>query len=855
MDADGRVKQHYSSDDGKRWIGTTNNQPGIGFSVAASRWRKGLVVTGAPHARERGCVFVNSYDYASPGMKIIGVTNRTICSPQKLSSFGYSVALIDLNKDGREELLVGAPAHYDHNKRQFVGAVYVYRQRGMHKVPDFRLGTVLYGAADSAFGSAIVGIGDVNDDGVDDVAIGAPDDDEAAGSVWIFHGDADSDVLINDTASQVIRGRSIDAGAGFGFALSGGMDMDSNGLPDLVVGTRGDTAVRVRARPIVSVQVEELRTSTALVSVKPNGRDPALNYTDPRTGVAYHVTTFDLTACFTYTSRPVAYERPVNVTLSLSLDPRNLERLPRASFAPARRQPRLNSSVLIASKRDRPCIAHQVFLLPDIVDKLSPIGIDVAVESLDTPRPARARRSATLPRVDEIPVENRAVSNRHQIEVSIAKDCGKDNVCESDLRFEARLVEKLADQNRWRPLSPLDGAKSVLVLGPPKQIGVRVNVTNLMEDAHQAHLLVHHSDQVRFQQATTISPTGAVFSCGEAGNGTQVQCDLGNPFPAGATLDFVIVFSLATEERSLIEDRTLNVSVGGSTTSTQSPITRVDHLADIVLLSEITVDGYVPDQYKTIPFGNGDGAVIGQSAVEKAADAGPYVVHRYEIENSGLNDVADMVAEISWPYRLVNGKWLLYFIEAAVVDARTGRSRTLRCVSTPADALNPLGLEYDLYAKTTPRANDGSVDRPLRKRREPYDATLLCPEYGEGCANVTCELGTIPKKSRRVLEVRAVMWNGTLIEEYADFFAPVEIGSALRLRHPRPDEVMWSERSRFGSRAANRALNKSRARPLTEKINFVLVLAAVAAGLFLLVVIVLVCWRCGFFVRSKKRRH
>ncbi len=110
--------------------------------------------------------------------------------------FGAALALADVNGDGYDDLLVGAPDHAaDAGKLAGAGAVYVYfgGRAGLSSssTPD----QVLEGSDKGmAFGSAIVAVGDVDQDGYGDIVIAAPLKDGSSrsladqGALFLFLG-------------------------------------------------------------------------------------------------------------------------------------------------------------------------------------------------------------------------------------------------------------------------------------------------------------------------------------------------------------------------------------------------------------------------------------------------------------------------------------------------------------------------------------------------------------------------------------------------------------------------------------------------------------------------------------------
>ena len=214
---------------------------------------RGDLATGAPGEMPNGAVIVN-YN-RQPGGGGFLIDGAEMIQPNGADGefargFGSSLACGDFNGDGVDDLAVGAPGSYGTHANAGdvnVGRFYIFdgaRDVGITGAPRwFTQDNGGFGAfADQdkldKFGAAIVA-GDFNGDGNDDLAVGAPGDQDAGvgGSVAILSGPIgmvlDADVL----SGSAMPGDNLGT-ARFGEALGAGK-MGAVGGDDLVVGAPG----------------------------------------------------------------------------------------------------------------------------------------------------------------------------------------------------------------------------------------------------------------------------------------------------------------------------------------------------------------------------------------------------------------------------------------------------------------------------------------------------------------------------------------------------------------------------------------------------------------------------------------
>uniref|UniRef100_A0A8C2X1Z3 Integrin subunit alpha 7 n=1 Tax=Cyclopterus lumpus TaxID=8103 RepID=A0A8C2X1Z3_CYCLU len=764
----------------------------LGFSVDSAMGIMSLgeltFVAGAPRANHTGAVVLLRKD------NVYRLVPQHIFWGEELaSSFGYSVATVDLNKDGWTDLIVGAPNFFD-RKAEIGGAVYVYLNPFGHWDDQARP-IRLNGTYDSMFGITVSNIGDLDQDGYGDIAVGAPFDGD--GKVFIYRG---SDSGIETKPAQVLDGRDFDVRC-FGYSISGGLDIDNNHYPDIAVGSLNDSVVLFRSRPVIHVIRD--------VSIDPQFIDLEQYNCKGREG--WHLS-----------EHPYFYMKTCYFMICLWTE------------TGIRRNKTILSSVLLVLSYttnklfdQTSCLVINLFFNPlsmqeNIRDKLRPISLAIThtIKSVPPRRHSGAKRLEKL-----APVLSVSPSNTLHSEVNFLREgCGSDKICQSNLKLSYQFGTRPLTSDLFTPLPKDEDDVQVFSLSDQRLVVLEISVTNIPsdpllpeedgDDAHAAQLLI--------SLPNTLSYAGSRITqqmrCQANPNGSQVECDLGNPVKRGNKLTFSINFGTSN---ITIETTELTADLLLTTISEQPELPPVTAFAKVVIELPLSVSGFSrPHQ---LFF---SGAVKGESAMTSLEDIGSPVDFEFVVANPGqaLQMLGSAFLNIMWPYGLANEKWLLY-----PVSLKFEGHPDTQCTST--GSLNTLKLHS---SAEPPQPANHKVSRA----RSIFDCLLGSAR----CVLFQCPLHSF--SGHAVLKIHARLWNSSFIEEFAAV-------SALELLVRANITVKSSIKHLLLKDAAVPVMIYPEP-GLTDqyRIPWWIILIAVLAGMLLLTLLVCILWKCGFFQRA-----
>ncbi|XP_031749396.1 integrin alpha-L isoform X2 [Xenopus tropicalis] len=373
----------------------------LGYSVKFLR-APGRVfcVAGAPRYQYHGQVTLLEKSMSETGWEEID----GVYGEQLGSYFGAEIAVSDLDQDGFSDLVLISAPHYQEERRG--GRVYVYIfTNGSLQSSGILLGDV--GHPFAQFGAAVSAMGDLDGDGLCEVAVGAPYETEGRGAVYIFKG--------KNTGIQkayIQRLVAPPGKRGFGLSIDGVLDMTRDGLIDLAVGSWNNVTLH-RSKPLFNVTVK-------MTFDPPEIPTRHLESTKCESKVT-------LQACVHLTRLTPQYTNPVSVSLECDLSLEVGRVLSRVSFESQDRE--VNTTFSLKSEGWQ-CQNFTLFLTDCSMEDISPVQVLMNVSQIEDGSQWVLSQFSNLKDVSQLPLQV----------------CGGSDVCTPNLVVRFHSVKPLVVQ-------------------------------------------------------------------------------------------------------------------------------------------------------------------------------------------------------------------------------------------------------------------------------------------------------------------------------------------------------------------------------------------------------------------------
>ncbi|XP_038049393.1 integrin alpha-9-like isoform X2 [Patiria miniata] len=795
----------------------------IGYAVTSGHFlsrssTQGAV--GAPRAYQRGKVYI--YD-------LLDFTLLTQIKGQSMGTyFGAAVRGMDLNNDGLTDLLVGAPLY---SVNQDEGRVYMYINDGnaiMRQLPETLSGSSMVNAR---FGSAIADGGDLNMDGFKDVVIGAPFEDDNSGAVYIYHG---GETGLKTTFAQRLSGRTFTPHLkSFGSALSGGIDMDGNQYPDLLIGAhQSNRAVLYLSRPVIKMHA----------SIVVKGTPIDLNRTTC-VSEGRLVPCVRVVSCFMYSGVGL----PENVAINYTLEADTLKRqtgLPgRVTFVEnaVRRGSTISQNLQLRAGLPT-CQDREAHIDVNMKDYLSPLPFRLTFDIRTT---ENSIGQPVTQCTGLCPMLDMYSPSKIIKQVGFIFNCGEDSVCETDLQLQATLLPK-----RGTPYIPY---------GNEENLFVEITLTNQGEEAHLAQVIVTHPEDITFVRVESDWRKETLVLCGpEKGENmtAKVVCDVDNPMRAFSKSFFRVKLFVPflTNETTSIQ-----VTAEATTTSTEANSTLYNNMVEmnlpVKIEADVTISGVThPSE---IIFGQKKKKEETSSGHETAgmddvltnlkknttgleqdtinqASIGPKFKHIYDARNLGPSTIPYLTTvNISLPWKTKDGDWLLYFTHIELKG--TGRCKY-------DHILQQQHKELQTYINTT---NSKSSSLQFFSSGE----ALVVDCQTAQCATIFCMIDNLQMGEGAVIEIQARFYEKTLIESGYD---TIKLRSLARVRVENHNSAHVQPPDGRPDSIVIQTVAFTESSVTTKNVPTWVLAVGILAGIMLLLVVILGMWKCGFFRRKQR---
>lgn len=787
----------YSLKDGKYYhyedsvIGSRHYRY-LGYAVATGHFtqRSSLeIVGGAPQDGGIGKVYIFKIDIDKLS------TISTIPGKEVGSYFGSSLCSVDLNSDGYSDLLVGAPMF---TQIRDEGQVTVFINRGNAALEEQQLlnGDGIYNAH---FGQCIGSLGDIDDDGFPDVAIGAPNENDFRGAVYIYHGDPNG--LVSRYSMKLLA-QNIDPELRmFGHSISGGVDMDGNGYTDVTIGAfMSDSVVLLRARPVITVQIAILLPES-------------INITAPQCHDGYQpVNCFNVTTCFRFHGKQVPGEIELAYNLTADAVKKQKGLQTRVYIQASDPVSQVMENIKLSSNKES-CKHYFVIVKREVKDVIAPIVFEVTY--------SLGKHIIGDQSVKELPAlkpilrwkKGHKLAQRNQ--TVFERNCISDD-CAADLQLQGRLF-----------LSSFDGHKSFLALGAVKNISVNVTILNAGDDAYDTNVYFNFSQEIFFIKMWQKEEKGTNCELMET---DFLKCSVGFPFMRWQSkYEFSMIFDTS---HLFGEQENLEFIVTTQSGNVEHNETLHDNTLILTMPLKHEVDTAVTGSISPASFIYGDSVDASKFIqLEEMPCLFQPLNLTFQVINMGPSSAPGLAVQIMIPSKLFTNGADIFLIQGAVVSQEGGNCthhQNLDPCFIPQDKENIFHTIFAFFTKSGRKVLD--CDRP-----------------GRPCSIINCELNYIAKEETRNIDVYLLLNTEILKKDSASVIQFVTRAKAMVAEDRRTVEIAGglSEDATVVFEALHNL------EPRGYVVGWIIAIS-LFVGILIFLLLAVLLWKMGFFRRRYK---
>nr|XP_040057032.1 LOW QUALITY PROTEIN: integrin alpha-4 [Gasterosteus aculeatus aculeatus] len=763
----------------------------LGYAVGAGSFSSPgtqEVVGGAPQYNQKGKVFIFTVD-----AKMLQVVSEV--SGKELGSyFGSSVCAVDLNADGLSDLLVGAPLATGVTREE--GRVHVYINQGNAKLleAEFQLsGSDAYAAR---FGETIADLGDLDDDGYPDVAVGAPQEDDLKGAVYIFNGREEG---ISPTPSQRITGSTLGRNLRmFGQSLSSGIDIDDNGYQDVAVGAfLSDSAVVLRTRPVIQVKAslilpEEIDQQVTLCQ---EHQTPTV--------------CFNVTVCFSVKSRH--FKGAIALQYNLTSDLLHKPSFPHRFYFHGNGSSNSTRGRVVAKQGQLTCTTHVAHQRKDVKDLFTPVKFEVSYSHRETS--THRSSSKTLPPLKPILQQSAGHLNTITNQTWFARSCSLVN-CSTNMQLSAQLV--------------LQHQQHYFALGSGQTIMLKTSLLNSGDDAFLPRLTLRFPDNIHYIKV--LQNEDNVVSCDvtQEVNTTMagVDCSVTSLLLA-ANARLNINFLLDVNQNSTPGEVPIHVNTGSDNYEKEDYLydNSVSLLLPLKYGVNINIHGFVTPT--SFVFGDED-----TNPVDCYTERFNYT---YKVLNSGPSRSVDTVVDITLPKILTPSRHRLL----QVVDWQSSHG-VCSISDTTVSVLEDCEVPRASFIKQLIFFFSFSSTR-----------RMFCGRGDELCERLVCRLGNLEAGRDALIQLEITL-NPAVLLQAPGRHSVMRLESTATMSNPTGGlhTVLITERP--AAQVEVEALFSQK--PSTTVKVFIIVVSLVL-GLMILAALIWCLWKAGFFKREFQKKE